>query len=219
MEQKFETRRHLRILLYQYFLATLLLAILFACYMWGNPIDELLDTTGWIFFLTSCVTHSAILLLFPLLFIGIPLTLCKVPAKISGSIISVLHTFLCVVVVINKYVYDIYRFHINAFIIDMFTGPAAGDIFVFGTETYLQVTLYVVLLIVMSFLLLWIAIQLNKLNIRRLSASTLIILVCAILTSQGIHAFSGMHKLSTVMESKDVIPYYFPIGSNRVSQL
>ena len=214
MEQKFETKHHLRILFYQYFLATLLLAILFACYMWDNPIAELLDTTGWIFFLTSCVTHSAILLLFPLLVIGIPLTLCKVPVKISGSIISVLHALLYVIVVINKYVYDIYRFHINAFIIDMFTGPAAADIFVFGTETYLQVTLYVLLLVAVSFLLLWIAIQLNKYNVRRLSASALIVLGCAFFSSQGIHAFSGMHKLRSVMESKDVIPYYFPIRTN-----
>ena len=214
MTQKFETKRHLRILLYQYYMATLLLAILFACYMWDNPTAELLDTVGWTFFLTSCFTHAAIVLLFPLLAIGIPFTLCKVPSNISGSVVSVLHALLFVTAIINKYVYGIYRFHINAFIIDMFTGPAAGDIFVFGPETYLQVIGYVVLVIAASFLLLWLAFRLDRLNIRRLSTSVLIVLLFASLTSQGIHAFSGINKLRSVMESKEVIPYYFPIRMN-----
>jgi hypothetical protein len=214
MKERFKTRHHLRVLLYQYFLVTILLAIVFACYMWGNPMTELLDAIGWTFFLTSCLTHSAILMLIPLLVIGIPLTLCRIPAKISGSIISIIHAFVLVGVFINKFVYAIYRFHINAFIIKMFTGPAGGDIFVFGAETYIQIAFYVFVLIVASFFILWLAFQLDRLEFHYLSVSALIAIVGSTLVSQGIHVYSGMHKMRSVMECKEVIPYYFPIRMN-----
>lgn len=213
--EKFEKKHHLCILLHQFFLATTLLAVLFSSYMWENTMAEVVDTIGWIFFYTSCFTHSAILMLFPFLAIGIPLTLCKVPAKYSGSIICFIQTLLFVVVIINKYVFTIYHFHINAFILDMITGPAASDIFVFDTEIYIKATIYILTTAAVSFFILWLAIRLEKLNIRLLS-SALIFLLAVSLISQCIHVYAGMYKLRSVVESKEVIPYYFPIRLNSV---
>jgi len=209
-------KRNIVILLYQYGLATLLLAVLFASYMAGSQVSMLMDTTGWVFFLTSCLTHAAVLMLVPLLVVGVPLTLCKVSARVSGSVIAVLHAFLFIMVVINRFVYSIYHFHINAFIVQMFTGPAAGDIFVFGTGTYVLAAVYIVVIAAVSFLTLWAAFWLAGHPVRRLPVTALCLLIAAALVSQGIHAYSGLHKLRPVMESKEMIPYYFPIRINSV---
>lgn len=209
-------KQHLKVLLYQYALSTIVLAAILATYMVGNQVASLMDVTGWIFFLTSCITHAAIVMLIPLVAIGLPLTLCKVPAKISGSIIAVLHAFIIIMAVVNKFVYGIYHFHINAFIIQMFTGPAAGDIFVFGTSTYILSTLYIIGICCLSFFILWAAIRMVSHPVRHLPRTLLCLMLGAALLSQGIHAYSGIHKLRSVMESKEIIPYYFPIRINSV---
>ena len=188
-------KQHLRVLFNQYVLASITLALLFASYMIDSQITSLMDFTGWTFFLTSCLTHAAIIMLVPFLVIGLPLTLCKVPARISGSIIALLHAIVFIMVVINRFVFSIYHFHINAFIIQMLTGPAAGDIFVFDTSTYVRSTLYIIAII---------------------AVTSLCVLLGAGLLSQGIHAYSGIHKMRPVMESKEMIPYYFPIRMNSV---
>ena len=159
-------KQHLRVLFNQYVLASITLALLFASYMIDSQITSLMDFTGWTFFLTSCLTHAAIIMLVPFLVIGLPLTLCKVPARISGSIIALLHAIVFIMVVINRFVFSIYHFHINAFIIQMLTGPAAGDIFVFDTSTYVRSTLYIIAIIVFAYVLLWLAFRLNKHSVR-----------------------------------------------------
>ncbi|MCH5306613.1 MAG: sulfatase-like hydrolase/transferase [Prevotella sp.] len=204
------------VLLYQYALATLLLAILFASYMVGNQVATLMNLTGWIFFFTSCLVHASILMIIPVLVIGLPLTLCKVSAKVSGSIIAMLYAFIFIIAVANKFIFSIYHFHINAFIIQMFTGPAAGDIFVFGTSTYALAAFYILLIIITSFALLWMAFWLKKHPVRNLPLTLFSVLIISALLSQGIHAYSGLYKLRAVMESKELIPYYFPIRINSV---
>ena len=209
-------KQHLRVLFNQYVLASITLALLFASYMIDSQITSLMDFTGWTFFLTSCLTHAAIIMLVPFLVIGLPLTLCKVPARISGSIIALLHAIVFIMVVINRFVFSIYHFHINAFIIQMLTGPAAGDIFVFDTSTYVRSTLYIIAIIVFAYVLLWLAFRLNKHSVRHFTVTSLCVLLGAALLSQGIHAYSGIHKMRPVMESKEMIPYYFPIRMNSV---
>ena len=94
-------KQHLRVLFYQYVLASFTLALLFASYVIDSQVTSLMDLTGWVFFLTSCLTHAAIIMLVPFLIIGLPLTLCKVPARISGSLIALLHASIFVIVVIK----------------------------------------------------------------------------------------------------------------------
>ena len=200
-------KQQLRVLFNQYVLASITLALLFASYMIDSQITSLMDFTGWTFFLTSCLTHAAIIMLVPFLVIGLPLTLCKVPARISGSIIALLHAIVFIMVVINRFVFSIYHFHINAFIIQMLTGPAAGDIFVFDTSTYVRSTLYIIVIIAFAYVLLWLAFRLNKHSVRHFTVTSLCVLLGAALLSQGIHAYSGIHKMRPVMESKEMIPY------------
>ena len=183
-------KQHLRVLFNQYVLASITLALLFASYMIDSQITSLMDFTGWTFFLTSCLTHAAIIMLVPFLVIGLPLTLCKVPARISGSIIALLHAIVFIMVVINRFVFSIYHFHINAFIIQMLTGPAAGDIFVFDTSTYVRSTLYIIAIIAFSYVLLWLAFRLNKHSVRHFTVTSLCVLLGAALLSQGIHAYN-----------------------------
>ena len=191
-------KQHLRVLFNQYVLASITLALLFASYMIDSQITSLMDFTGWTFFLTSCLTHAAIIMLVPFLVIGLPLTLCKVPARISGSIIALLHAIVFIMVVINRFVFSI------------------GDIFVFDTSTYVRSTLYIIAIIVFAYVLLWLAFRLNKHSVRHFTVTSLCVLLGAALLSQGIHAYSGIHKMRPVMESKEMIPYYFPVRMNTV---
>jgi len=207
-------KQHLKILSYLYFLSTLVLAILFATYMVDSQVQEVMDVTGWIFFITSCITHAAIIMLIPYLLIALPLSMCKVSVYVPATIITVVNACVFVMVVINKFVYSIYHFHINAFIIQMFTGPAAGDIFVFDTGTYVRSVVYILLLIFLSLSLVYGAVQLYKHPLRHLSAGIVSVLICSAVVSQFIHAYSCVFKIRSVVESKELIPYYFPIRTN-----
>ena len=120
-----------------YVLSTFLVALLLMFYMQGDPVSSSMDALGWVFFTTSCVGHAAVVLLaffLPWALLGWR----RVAAVLSVSSVSLL-TMLAFV---NMQVYKIYRFHINGFILNMLTGPGAGDIFDFDTKLYITEALF-----------------------------------------------------------------------------
>ena len=130
-----------------YVLGTIFLSIILMFYIKGDVIAPMLDLSGWVFFITSCISHSAILLLALWLVFFLPWALLKKERLAAGLFIGSV-SILAILAFINMQVYKIYRFHINGFIINMLTGPNAGDIFDFSPYLYLTEGISLIFVIV-----------------------------------------------------------------------
>ena len=132
-----------------YFCSTLLLALMFLCYMPGSSVSESMDALGWLFFLTSCVGHSAVVLLALWLLFFVPWALLRW-RRVAVTLLVGSFSLVGMLAFVNLQVYKIYRFHINGFIINMLTGPAAGDIFDFDVKLYLSEGLLLLVILLLA---------------------------------------------------------------------
>lgn len=191
-----------------YSISTLLLAIMFGTYITGSEVLHLMDLEGWIFFVASCISHAAIVALLPFI---IALTPYLFGLKRIGSIVQVtLMSLIVIVNYINEQVYALYRFHINGFILNMITGPAAGEIFTFDTKLYIKVIglfILLILLVLGIFLLSKYLFQKQRKAHVWLFAS--IFLGCT-LFAHAWNIYADFYHHQSVAKSGQLLPYYFP---------
>ena len=119
-----------------YFLSTLMLALMLFSYIFGTTTINVMDVMGWVFFTLSCLSHAAILLLPALL--GYALLARLRHPHLATTWFVALVALLMVVLMLNRQVYQLYRFHINGIILNMFFGSGASEIFNFDGTMLLK---------------------------------------------------------------------------------
>ena len=118
-------------------LATIFMAIQFLFFIKGSTALASMDFSGWLFFITSCFSHAATLALIPFLILYLPLAAWR-HWKIGGSIMVAVLSVVSILIFLDMQVYDLYRFHINGFIINMVFSTGASEVFAFDTLLYLK---------------------------------------------------------------------------------
>ena len=200
-----------------YVLGTIFISLILMFYIKGDVIISMLDFTGWVFFITSCISHSAILLLALWLIFFLPWTLLRKNKLATGLFISAV-SILAILAFINMQVYKIYRFHINGFIINMLTGPNAGDIFDFSPYLYLTEGISL-LLVIAACIGLWPAATYLSSRIKKkgiIALST--ILIGVTLIANGIHVYGSFVAKPSILQSVRLVPYYFPLSASSLMQ-
>ena len=198
-----------------YVLSTFLVALLLMFYMQGDPVSSSMDALGWVFFTTSCVGHAAVVLLALLLVFFLPWALLgwrRVAAVLSVSSVSLL-TMLAFV---NMQVYKIYRFHINGFILNMLTGPGAGDIFDFDTKLYITEALFFIAIIALVAGLWHLA---GRVAMRSKGARRPVWLCAGLLAgltvvANACYVYGSFVVKPSVLKSAKLVPYYFPLSAS-----
>lgn len=203
--------------IWYYLWATLLTALLMMIYIWGDPAVEAMDFWGWFYFLTSCIGHAAVLMLPLWLVFFLPWALLKYKRPAIGLLVGST-ALLAMLLFINMQVYKIYRFHINGFIINMLTGPNAGDIFDFDTKLIITETI-ILLLVAAVAVAIW---PLSAYSYRRLKRRWLkwgIGLTAGCLVAANVcHIYGSFVVKPSIMISTRIIPYYFPISASSLLQ-
>ena len=200
-----------------YLLATLALALIFFCYIFQGASTEMMTPIGWIYFVASCITHAAILLLIPFLLIQLPLAVLGCRQRWANGALGFVYGLLFVLAVANSYVYAIYHFHINGLVLEMLTGPGASEIFVFSFWIYAKAIVLSLLLMALSGVLAWLSRKLAKrCRQRHFWRNSLLPLLAVGLFSQAGHIYGSATVNASIVESTDVIPYYFPLRANKL---
>ena len=200
-----------------YVLSVLLVGLLLMCYMVGDAVAPSMDALGWLFFLTSCVGHAAVVLLVPLLLGYVPWQLLgwhRVAAALFVAAVSL----TTMAAFVNMQVYRIYRFHINGFILNMLTGPGARDIFDFSVQLYLTEAAIALAIAGVCVALWWLAGRLSQRWGRRqlwLSAALPALLLAV---ANACYVYGSFVVKPSVMKSAQLVPYYFPLSASSFMQ-
>jgi membrane-anchored protein YejM (alkaline phosphatase superfamily) len=115
---------------------------------------------------------------------------------------------------VNMQVYKIYRFHLNGFILNMLTGPNAGDIFDFSPWLYLTEGLLLLLIAAVAVGLWWAAVRLAPRVERRTVTGGICLLLALLVVANGIHAYGAFVVKPSVLKSARLVPYYFPLSAS-----
>ena len=196
-----------------YVLSTLVMSLVFVTLFELHNVTVDMDILGRIYFVTSSIFHSATLMLVPYLLFGVLLALLtKRMPQVAQVVYLVFASLLVVLAIVDQYVFSLYRFHINAFVLDMIFGGNAGQIFAVSS-----VMVFKVVAIVMSVAILMAGIcYLAKKIERRVSVKLcLIVLLAVTLTSQVINTYGSAARSVSVVKSREWLPYYFPSSAVR----
>lgn len=192
--------------------STLLIALQFGLYITDSSILELMDLEGWLFFITSCISHAAMFALIPYL-LSLIFTFCRC-TKTARVVQIVGVVLLCIINYLNSQVYAIYHFHINGFVLSMVFGEGAGEIFNFDIMLYLkEIALFLVVAAIVVGV--WYASYL--LWKKRQKAYTWLIagsIIGCTLFAHLCHIYGAFYQQPSVMKSSALLPYYFPTTSN-----
>ncbi len=195
-----------------YAFSTLLITLQFGLYITDSSILEMMDLEGWLFFITSCISHAAMFALIPYL-LSLIFTFCRC-TKTARIVQIVGIILLCIINYLNSQMYAIYHFHINGFVLSMVFGEGAGEIFNFDIMLYLKeiaIFLMVAAIVVGTWYtsyLLW---------KKRQKAYAWTIAGCIIgctLFAHLCHIYGAFYLQPSVMKSSALLPYYFPTTSN-----
>lgn len=194
-----------------YILSTLFLAILLFIYIFFDSTLQIMDFPGWVYFITSCLSHSALITTAFFLVFYIPEYLlgAKKAARIliiaSISLISILS-------LINLQIFQLYRFHLNGIILNMVFGPGSNEIFNFNPWLYVKESFRLIVTIGIC-ILLWFLGQKIYFS-KRLKIISICILSGCFLLANTLHVYGSFVQKSSVIACTRIIPYYFPLEAN-----
>ena len=190
-------------------LSTVFVAIQFLFFIKGSTILTSMDFGGWTFFIASCISHAAMFALIPFIFVYVPLALLRL-WKIGGSLMVGLMSILSVLIFLDMQVYDIYRFHINGFILNMVFSSGATEIFTFDTILYIK-EIGLFLVFVICHIVLWIlACRWTDMFSKKLVWVTFCLMIGTTLYAHCFHIYASFRQQPSVMKCRRLLPYYFP---------
>jgi hypothetical protein len=162
-------------------------------------------------------SHFALLsalLLFPVL-----LLILLVPRSTVALPVGVLcATLILCALLIDTQVYHLYRFHINAGVVNLLFGGAALETFVFPKEMYVEAGLVfsaVVALVGVLAVTAWRYVQHHD-GRRRRSRTLIIALVLCTLTFHGVHVWADAVSKSAIVEQTEVLPLRYAATAKRM---
>ena len=166
---------------------------------------------SWIFNVLMIVGHSALLTFLPSLAI-VPLILTVPRHRLVLTLATGTAAALVFSALVDTVIFQQYRFHLNAEVVNLLFGGAAGEILVFSATMYAQAALALVALVGLQTLVAsWLWRRLPDLRVRGLGQLVFYGLVAAFLTQSGIHAWADVVGYTPVMRQTRLMPAYFPV--------
>lgn len=197
-------------------LSAIAIGLLLFSYIIGAGDSSFMDFVGWIYFFLSSLMHAGIIVMIPFILLFVPFALLGVNPKVNASVLGILYVVIAFILVINRFVFQIYHFHINGFVLDMLFSKGAKDIFVLSFWMYLLIALIFISVCFIIYLLYRLALFLGRKNIRhrRFYSCSLLSFLTVMILSQGLHVYGAATLRVSILESDSFIPYYFPISMN-----
>jgi uncharacterized protein len=166
------------------------------------------------FILLDGISHFGLLLLIIATCSYIPLQLVFRNSSIPLYVLVTACIIFNIYILLDIKVYEIYRFHINAFVIEMITGAGFSQIFVIDTATIikcLSIVLVVAIVHVGIFYASKTLVNRNKaIKWGKISIGFLVFLISA----NGIHAWAAATQYTGVLKSALCYPLHFPLTMN-----
>lgn len=182
--------------------------------MYKSPQLELMNFHGWIFYLSATLCHAATFTLVPYLLIYTPLVFITGKERIPAIVHAMLVSFINILACLNGYVFALYKFHINGFVLSLYFGEGGDEIFTFDSSLYLFAAGVVAFFILLNLALRWLCGVIFKRTKTAYIVPSLLTLALLLVVSNLMHAYAAVAQDQPIRKSATHLPYYFPLTAN-----
>ncbi len=191
------------------------LIVLLISMRYAKHIAEIEGGITFIYIVFATLSHFITLTFIPYLVLYFPVALIypkKLLLQIWGASII---TFTLATLVIDTFVFDLYRLHINKFTLELLFGGAGTDIFSFHTSQYILVIALIIIVWAFEFFVFrWLLKSEKKIRFRGGKWIVLAVFMM-MLTSHVIHALAYANAYRPITRISKCYPLYFPTTANR----
>ncbi len=190
-------------------LASILMGVVMFSYIFASPALVLMTAEGWVYLAIASLGHAAT---FALAAYAVYMTVGLTGLRRPAVWVMVGFCALCVMaLVINRQVYAVYRFHINGFILNMITGPGAGNIFVFDLWMVVKECMVLALFATMAIGLYYLSSWVFRKTGRGYVWPIGVVMVFCILSGHLYHAYGAFTRHVAVTRAAVSLPYFYPL--------
>ncbi|MFZ4547582.1 MAG: DUF3413 domain-containing protein [Bacteroidales bacterium] len=162
----------------------------------------------------AAFSHFATLIFISYMLIYLPFVLIFPNRKSSKVLMVTLCSISIILLLLDTFIYDLYRFHINGFVLDMVFGGDFTQIFVFSTAVYLKSFALVVTLIGVESLLAFFVWRLFDSNMLTFGKISIVFLFVMLLSTHFIHAWAGAALYNPVLKASRFFPAFYPLQAS-----
>jgi len=178
------------------------------------PIET--DWISWAYYIPSALGHASLFAFVVYLVFYVPFSVIFRSYKIPAAIFTVFAILLQTMLILNGFVFNLYRFHINGFVINL-TLHAGSENFVFDVGLYLKFAALIFFAAVLPYMLiLWLAKRWSSRARKTQIVAICLILIFCMVFSHVAHAVASAVRQTTIQRSATVLPYFFPLTMNKL---
>lgn len=118
------------------------------------------------------------------------------------------------ILVLDTYIFDLYRFHINGFVLNLVFGGAFSDIFILETAVYVKAILFFVSLYLVLFILANFYWKRNEFNKFRHGKKVSLFIVSTLLVSHLLNAWAFAANYHNIQQASLCYPLFYPLRAN-----
>jgi len=192
-----------------YALVVALLGVEMFSYIFASPAKGMMNVESWIYLAIASIGHAATLAL-PAYGLYLILGACRLRRTATVTMVAVC-AVEAMLLLLNRQVYAIYRFHINGMIMNMITGPGAADIFVLDSSLVLKELVILLGLAFIVVALYFCSGRLFALRGKAYVAPLASLLVFGVLFGHLYHAYASFVRHAPVVRGAVTLPYFYPL--------
>lgn len=137
--------------------------------------------------------------------------------RFTGTCLFVLCIFLLnIAAYFNGIVFQLYKFHINGFVLDLAFGSGASQVFVFNQALVVRGALIVLALLACTLACVYISFRLSRRIGVRSAMIGVYVFLLACIVPQLVHVYAAAVNNSAVQEVSDCLPQYYPLTANKL---
>ena len=169
----------------------------------------------WLYHIPSAFGHAALIAGIAWMLFYLPWTFIFRRWQPAAAIYCTALTLAQIFLLVDIFVFSLYRFHLNGFVFEMIAGGGT-EIFVIDWRTFLSFGLLAIICGILPFLLArWTARRYYR-RTRRIVAPILTILICCIVFSHIGNAVAAAQRITAVRRTTKALPYFYPLTANRL---
>lgn len=199
-----------------FIITTLTLVFQFFMYLIEDQTSGNTDVIGYLYFSISSFGHATLFALMPFLAIFLPLTLFTKWYKTSWGLLAFLGFLLNILAYVNGIVFQLYKFHINGFVLDLVLGEDAGQIFVFNAALIWRITGQILIIFTLFGTLAYCGYKYHRLVItRRVKLYVSVVALCLFLSHIS-HAYAAAANQISIQNVAMCLPQFYPLTANKL---
>lgn len=191
------------------FITTITLTIQFVLYLPDN-----ISWGGIFYYLIAAFGQAVLISAIPFIAIFLPIAIGTKFYKTGLGLYFFIGFLLNILIYINGIVFQLYKFHINGFVLSLLFGEGAGEVFVFNSTLIWQVTGIIALILGIFLFISYTGLKLHRYVTGRYVRIYSLIAILCIVSSHLVHAYAAATGKYSIQNVARFLPQFYPLTAN-----